>query len=159
MWRPKQKNKSLTKDLVRSSSRPENTVVKFCASTCSTAEACILLDQRRTFVGCDVNSELPTSAEADFVLTFASPVLSKKSDISGSAEVVAAAKVLKVKRAALLASEKASMWEFPLRLDATQILPGDILHLVLSLFEDHPLVEMCSEPSLNVWSLVWRSGL
>lgn len=66
----------------------------------------MLLDKHRKFVGCILNFELLTAANADFVLAFVTQVLNSKADISGSGEVKAAAKFLKEERTALLAYTK-----------------------------------------------------
>lgn len=44
----------------------------FWAGTCSTTKARILLDQRRSFVGCVLDSELLTAVKAELVSTIAS---------------------------------------------------------------------------------------
>lgn len=67
MERPDQRSVSRKKALVRKASRPGNMVINFCAATCHTARACVLLDRRRRFVGCDVYSELLTAAETNQV--------------------------------------------------------------------------------------------
>lgn len=78
-----------------------------CAGIWSTAKACMLVDSRRTVVGCYVDCELLTTVETDLVLAFVSQVLNSKSSISGSAEVSAAAEIFKVKRAARLVNKRA----------------------------------------------------
>lgn len=77
------------------------------------------------------------------MLTFVSQVLSTTFDISGSEEVRSAAKFLKKKQATPLANKKASAWEVPSELDATQLLPRDILQFISTTLEDYLLCEMC----------------
>lgn len=62
------------------------------------------------------------------MLPFASQVLNRKSDISGSTEIEIAAKALKNDRAAVLASKMAMVWEISSELHAKQVLPCHILH-------------------------------
>lgn len=66
------------------------------------------------------------------MFTSASHVLNPKSSSSGSAEVIPAAKVIIVKRAALLTSKTTIVWEIPPGLVAMQVLPDDVLHFVYS---------------------------
>lgn len=93
VWGPERKNETCIQDLVRNFSRPENLVMNFCAAICSVAKGCMLLDQNGTLVGCEVDSDLLTAAEADFVLETASQVLNPKYDISGKGDVKPAAKL------------------------------------------------------------------
>lgn len=87
-------------------------------------------------------------------------MLNLKSDDSRSGELVAAAKVVTDERAAVvLASKKASMWEFPPVLDATQVLQGHTLPFISTMLEDYFLYEMCRYPSVHMWLPVWRSRL
>lgn len=81
IWRPEQKHVSWVKNLMRNFSRPEHLVMDFFADTCSTAKASMLPDQRRTFVGCKMNSKLLTTAEAKRLLATAFRVLNPKCDI------------------------------------------------------------------------------
>lgn len=96
-------------DPVRKSSSSGDVVLEICAGVCYIAEACVLLDQRRTFVRRNVKSELLPAAEADLVLTLASQVINAKFDISGSEEARAAAKLFKNKRNTVEASRKARL--------------------------------------------------
>lgn len=100
------------KDLVRKFSRPGNIMMDFSIGTRSTAKACMLGNQHRTFVGCAMDSELPTAAEADHKLTSVSQMLEPKPDISGSAEMMPADRVFKDKVGAVLASRKTTVGEF-----------------------------------------------
>lgn len=69
----------------------------------------MLFDQRKKLVGCDVDSELGTTAKTDLELAFGFRVLSPMSEISGSEEVKVAAKVFKKKRAAVMANKRTSV--------------------------------------------------
>lgn len=129
--------------------------MKLCAGTCSTANACLLLDHNRKFVGCNVDSELPAAAEADPVLKVASQGLSPKSDISGSIKVILVAKVFKEKRAELMASKKARLRKTPPALDPTQVLPGHPLHFICTIFGNYSSEEICLCFSSNMWPLAW----
>lgn len=60
-------------------------------------------------MGCDVDSEMLTDAEADPVLTFLFQVLGQKSDISGSTKVKVTSSVFNADRATFLASKRASV--------------------------------------------------
>lgn len=84
-------------------------VVDFCAGKCFTAEARVLPDQHRMFVGCHVDYELLTAAEADLVLSLVSHLLHSESDVSGDAEEIAAKKVFKNIRVAVRVSKMASV--------------------------------------------------
>lgn len=55
----------------------------------------MLLDQHRTFVRSDVDFALLTAVQKDLVFRSASQALTRKSDISGSAEVFVAKKGFK----------------------------------------------------------------
>lgn len=83
LWIPKQEKVSW-RDLVRNPGKDGHLVIDFCASTRSTVKACMLFNQRRKFVGCDLDPEMPSAADPDLVLSFASQLLNPKSDISGS---------------------------------------------------------------------------
>lgn len=85
-----------------------------CAGPCFKAIVCMLLVQHRSSAACDVDSGLPTAADADFVLRFVFQVPNLKSDTTGSKEVKAAAKVSKDKVAVSLASKKAIVRDVPL---------------------------------------------
>lgn len=78
-------------------------MTNICPSTCSTAEACKLLDKQRKFGRCDVESGVLTSAEGDCTIAFASQILDPKFDFSGSGEVRGTAKCFMNKKAQLLA--------------------------------------------------------
>lgn len=94
------------KDLVGEFSRLGDVVMDFCAGIGPTAKICILLDKHRKFVGCNVDSELLTAAEAGLVVILVSQMLNPKSHISGSARMIAAAKAFREEWAALLASKR-----------------------------------------------------
>lgn len=94
-WRTDQKIVVWMKDLVRKHGRRRDVMVDFCADKCFTAEVFILLQQHRKVLAHDVGSGILTAVKINFVLMFVSWVLSLKSDISGSGEVKAAAKVFK----------------------------------------------------------------
>lgn len=89
MQKTEQKNLSWMKKLIWKPTGPGDVMTKFCAIICSTAKACRLLDQHKTFLGCDVDSEVLATAEADLFLPFASQVLDLKFDISGSGKMEA----------------------------------------------------------------------
>lgn len=93
------------------------------------------------------------------MLAFAFQVLSPKSDITGSGLVKAAAKVLKKEEAAVLAGEKADVWENPLGLDAMQTSPGPFLHFIFMTFKDYSWCKMCGHLVLSKGSLVRQSRL
>lgn len=67
-------------------------------------KACVLFDHLRSFVRCNIDSELLTAAEIDLVLTIVSQLLNPKSDISSSAKLNAAAPVFKDASAVVLAN-------------------------------------------------------
>lgn len=92
----------MEESLVWNFKRQGDVVMHFCSGTCYTAKECMLPEQQKTSERCDVYSEALTATETDLVLMFFSQVLNAKSDISGSEEVAAAAKVFKDDRAALL---------------------------------------------------------
>lgn len=115
------------------------------------------LDQHKKFLGYDLGVKLLTAAEADPVLPPDSQVLNPKSDISGCREVKFAAKVVKVKKAALSAIKKASVWEVLPGLIATQALPSHILDFVLTMLKKYFWHEMYRHLSLTAWSLMLRN--
>lgn len=143
MWRPEHKKLSRMKNMGWKLSRPGDLLMDYCAVKCSTTEACLLADQHRKFVVCGIDSEPGTAAEPDPVLPFGSQMQNTKSDISGNAEGISAAKVSRKVWAAVLARKKASGWEVPLRLDAIQVLPGPLLHIITTTIENYSFHEMC----------------
>lgn len=130
------------KDLVRKFYKPGDVVMKLCAGTCGKAKACLVLDQRRTFVECDVDSELQTAAEASLSLSLSRQVPNRKYNIIARAEVKIAANVSKDDKTALPGTKKVSVWEVLPMLDATQILPGHSLQPVSAMFQVCFLYEM-----------------
>lgn len=145
------------KYLVRKSTRPCQEVMNICVGTGSSAKACKFLDQHKTFVRCDVDSELLTVAKTDLVLAFVSQVRNRKSDINSSGKVKTAAEVFKAERAPLLANKKAGLREVPLELDITKVLPCSILHYISAAFRKYSLYEMCGHLSMKVQSLMFLS--
>lgn len=109
VWKPEQKIVSWMKDLCPKLSRPGNVLRNFCAGTRFAAKACMFDVQHRTFEGCDADSEVLTTAEADLLLAFVFQMLSSRSVISVSAGGHAAAKVFKDGTAALLVNKNASV--------------------------------------------------
>lgn len=57
------------KDLVGKLTKKRNLVVDFCAGTCSTTKACLLLGQQNDFISWDSDSSLLSSAEPDLFNT------------------------------------------------------------------------------------------
>lgn len=104
--------------------------MELCARTCSSTKACLLFNQHKKFLRCDLDSRLLSATETEPVVSATSRVLKLKPHISVSAEVRAGKKEFKDRRAAVLASEKASAWELLPVLDATHVLPDFILHSI-----------------------------
>lgn len=123
------------KDPKLKTSKAGDLVIDFCAVTCFKAKVCMLLDQHKTFVGCDLDSTVLSAAEPDLVLTVVSQVLRPTSDIRGSGEVKAAAKLLTDEIDAVLAGKNATVWEVSPEPDATQVMPDHTLHFLLALEE------------------------
>lgn len=88
-----------------------NFVIEFCAGICPTAKACMLVDQHRKLVGCDLDSDILSTAEPDLHFTFALRRLSPSSDITGAEEVRAAARTFKGRVAVVSACKRATAWE------------------------------------------------
>lgn len=152
MWRPEQKNVSWMKDLVGKFTRGRDVVMDFCTGTYPTAKTSMLLDQHRKFVGCDLDSDLLMAAKPDLLLTFALQVLNPKSDITGDEEVRAAARAFKEKVAVVSARRRATAWEAPPGLDATQMMPRHVLHFICTLYEKYGLYEKCRHIPLSMRS-------
>lgn len=100
MWRPLLKNVSWMKDFVGTFTRRADFVMLFCAGTCPTAIACMLHNQYKKFVGCDLYSDLLSAAKLGLLLTFSLEVLIPKSDTTGDDYVRAASRTFKEKAAA-----------------------------------------------------------
>lgn len=66
-----------------------------------------------------------------------------KSDISGSGAVEAAAQWSREERASLMVSKKATVLHVSSRLDATQVMPSPILHLISNRFHEYSLKKVC----------------
>lgn len=75
------------RDLVRRLSKAGDLGTDFCARKYCTVKTCTLREQRRKFVGCDVDTRMLSASESNFVLTLTSQALSLQLDISGSGEV------------------------------------------------------------------------
>lgn len=58
----------------------------FCAGTCLTVKACMLLGQRRTFAGGDLDLNVLRAAGLDLLLTFVSEAMNPNSEITGDEE-------------------------------------------------------------------------
>lgn len=140
-------------------SRREEVATDSCASNCSTAKACVLLDQHGRLVGYDVDCEQLTSAETGLLVTIASPLLCPDSSTTASAEVKAAAKVSRKEREVLLASDKASAREALPGLDVTQAVLRHIFNFISTTFEHYVSYEMCRLWCSNTLSLVLRSRI
>lgn len=63
------------KDVMSMLGRLDNMHMDLCAVICFPAKEYVLLVQYRECVGSEVESELPTTAEVDIVLTFSSRLL------------------------------------------------------------------------------------
>lgn len=96
-------------DLLRKFSRPGNVMMDYSAGTRSRAKACMLLNEPRRLVTRVLELELLAAAEADLTLVLHSQGRTWKCDISGRTEMIAAAKSIKDERAAILASNRASV--------------------------------------------------
>lgn len=118
------------KNPVRNSSRPGDVVTDLRTVTCCTARVCLLLNQNKKFPGRDTDSEVPTAAIVNLLLALVSQSLDPESDISRSGEEKSAAMVFEEETNALLAVKRASVWEVPSRLDATQKRPASISRLI-----------------------------
>lgn len=95
MWRPEQKSVLWMKDLIRRFTKRGDWVMDYCAVTCPTAKAFLLLGEHRKFVSCHSDSELIHAAEPDLLLTFLLRALNPKSDITVHKEVRAIAEAFK----------------------------------------------------------------
>lgn len=112
----------------------------------------MLPDQHRKFVKCDLDSEVLSAAVPDFVPLLASEVLKLKLNISGSDEVEAEGEVYKDKMGVILGRTKATVWEVPRELEATQVTPSHILCFLSTLCEGYLLCEMCRHIPSSMWS-------
>lgn len=113
-------------------------MIDFCAETCSTAQACMLLDQHEMFLQCIVDLDLPTAAKSDLVLTFAFLVIKVRSNINGNAELKSAEKVFCDESVATRVSEKASVRYVPSGPHGTWVLPSQTMHFISALLETTP---------------------
>lgn len=111
-------------NLVQKLSRFGDVAIDFVAGIIK-SENMRLRAQQKKFMTCDVHSELLIATKANVVLTFVFQILESKFRISGSAEVNAAAKVFREKRATLL-GKKTKKCAVSLGLDATQVLTSHI---------------------------------
>lgn len=106
MWTPEEKKVSWMGILVLKFSKADDLWKDMCACACSTAKGCVLLDQHREFVGCDVAHDVLSAVEPDFVQRVASRMLKPMLDISGSSEVEAVAEVSRDEMDAFFAKKK-----------------------------------------------------
>lgn len=95
MWRPEQNTIASMKLIVKKFTKPGELVIYPCAGTFSTSHAFMLLAEHRCCVGGGDDSEPCIVAKPPVVLTFATQVLSKYSDVIGDEISVAAVKVYK----------------------------------------------------------------
>lgn len=109
-------------------------VYSFCVDTWSSPKVSLLPDQLAEFVRCDLITEAQTVAEADRVLTLVSQVLKPKSEISGSGELKAGARMFRDKTTALVANTNGTVSKVWSALEATQMRPCHILHFMSILF-------------------------
>lgn len=84
---------SWIKIFVREFTREGNSVMRFCASICPTATACMLLDQHKTLAGLDSN--VLSSAERDPLLTFVLQVLHPNSHFTLDEEMRSASQTFR----------------------------------------------------------------
>lgn len=56
-------------------------MMDYCAGSCPTARACLLLDEHRTYASCDSYAKVLHAADSDLLPTFALQVLSQNSGI------------------------------------------------------------------------------
>lgn len=80
----------------------------FCAGTCTTAKACLLADQHRKIVECDLHSEVVSTAVTNLHLLLALQVLNTNSDSTGHEKVRAAARAFKKRVTVVFARRKAT---------------------------------------------------
>lgn len=133
MGRPELKSVSWKEEVVRKFTKREDSVTVSCAGTCPTAKTCLLSNQYRKFVGCYLNSEVLSDVKTDFLLTSPSQVLDANSNSTGNKELGAVASRLKKTFSAVLTRRRATVWEVPRRLSATQVMPKHIWHFFCTL--------------------------
>lgn len=116
-----------------------------------------MLDQQKKFVGCVMDSQMLTAAEAVLAVAFASQVRYPKSDIIGSVGVIGASKRTKEKSAAVLAGKYSIVCEILPGLGAAKVLHGHVLHFNSAMLENYVLYQMCRLFPVDLSSPVWRS--
>lgn len=143
-------NVSWVKDLGGKFTRREDLVEDFCADICPTPRVCILRDQHKEFVRCNLDLEVLSAAEPDFVLVVALQVLNPNSKIEREKQVGAEARAFKGKVAVVSARRRATVWEMSPVLDAKQMTPGDSLQFFYMLSDDYERYQKCRHTPLGI---------
>lgn len=125
--KPEQKRLSCIEDHGPILSRSGDVGVNFCPNTDSTANARLLLDQRRKTVRCDLHSEMLPDAETDNALRSVSRMLISRSNIFSSKRAKWAARVFKDDRTEFFGGKKPIVSDARADLDTTNVLQGRIL--------------------------------
>lgn len=92
----------------------------------ATSEACLELSQHRRFVGCEVHSDCSVASTEALVGTYTRQVLTGKSDVSVTDEVVVSCKMVVRALEVLRARKRMGSWKVPAELDLTQMFPSQM---------------------------------
>lgn len=143
MRRPEDTNVWLMMNLVGMSTSGGNLVMDFCVGIWSTENVCILPDQQRQFVECELDSDVLNLAGPSIFLTFTSRMLNLTFDNTRGEKMRKAARKLEDKVAVVWAGRRATAGEVAFGMDATQVMPEYVLHFLSTLYQEYRQCKKC----------------
>lgn len=110
-------------------------VVDYYAVVCSTKKCLLCFLGAETFLWCEMNSQVMTTAQADLVMNFVYEAIRLGSDITGNRNLNAAARIFRDENTALPPTQKATFWKVEAQLVVENVTLKRILHFVLAMLE------------------------
>ena len=154
--RPEQKSTALLKTLVAKYCPPGGLVLDPFAGTMSTARACLLLDSHRRCVCTDVDEECVKVSIPSLLDVFASQLLNEDSDITGSEEVLRAARDYTHRRDSIRSRTVRNAWSTPPGMHGMQTFPKDVLEYISGRFEDPKVSVAYRNIPYTSWGATWK---
>ena len=138
--RPEQKSVELLKFLINKFTKPGDLVLDPCGGTFSTLHACMALDNHRTFLGGDRDSECTVAVEDDLLRVFASQLLNPRSDLTTSnVGYTKAAQTVRNHDIQTKINERFDAWSIPPGLVPMQSFPDHIIQPICQYHNDFSL--------------------
>ena len=154
--RPEQKSTALLKTLVAKYCPPGGLVWDPFAGTMSTARACLLLHSHRRCVCTDVDEECVKVSIPSLLDVFASQLLNEDSDITGSEEVLRAARDYTHRRDSIRSRTVRNAWSTPPGMHGMQTFPKDVLEYISCKFEDPKVSVAYRNIPYTSWGATWK---